>query len=333
MRADRLVATLLFLQTRGRVTAREVAAELEVSERTARRDLEALAAAGIPVYSQHGRGGGWSLVGGARTDLTGLTAAEIRAMFLVTGPSAASLELRTALRKLIRALPSTLRPDAEAASKAGVLDGTDWWRLPVTAGTPQLDALQRAVVEGLRIRLGYARPGSPAGTRTVHPLGIVTKAGVPYLVAGTEERVGADEDAPPPAADTAHAGLRVFRLDRITSVELTADPVVRPDDFDLATAWRELAAPMEERMRGATVRGRAEPSAERVLAILFGGRLRLGDRRADGWLEMEIDGPSPQIVAAQLAGLGARVEILEPLEARERLAELAVELGALYGRP
>ncbi|MFD9487494.1 helix-turn-helix transcriptional regulator [Streptomyces sp. NPDC059991] len=328
MRADRLVATLLFLQTRGRVTAREVAAELEVSERTARRDLEALAAAGIPVYSQHGRGGGWSLVGGARTDLTGLTAAEIRAMFLVAGPSAHSPELRTALRKLVRALPATLRPDAEAASKAGVTDGTDWSRLPVTAGTPLLDALQRAVVDGLRIRLGYARPGSPAGTRTVDPLGLVTKAGVPYLVAGTEKGArGGDEVA----AGSVHDGLRIFRLDRITSVEVTADPVVRPDGFDLATAWRALAAPMEERMRGATVRGRAEPAAGRVLGVLFGGRLRLGGERADGWLEMEIDGPSPEVVAAQLAGLGARVEILEPPRARERLAQLAAELAALYG--
>ncbi|MFK8907465.1 helix-turn-helix transcriptional regulator [Streptomyces sp. YS-3] len=328
MRADRLVATLLFLQTRGRVTAREVAEELEVSERTARRDLEALASAGIPVYSQHGRGGGWSLVGGARTDLSGLTAAEIRAMFLVAGPSAVSPELRTALRKLIRALPAPLRPDAEAASKAATTDGTDWSRRPVTAGTPLLDALQEAVVDGLRIRLGYVRPGGPAGTRTVHPLGIVTKAGVPYLVAGTEmEQSEAGEESAGPG----HVGLRIFRLDRVTSVEATGDPVVRPDGFDLATAWRTLAAPMEERMRGATVRGRAEPTAERVLTGLFGGRLRLGGQRADGWLEMEIEGPSPEVVAAQLAGLGARVEILEPPEAREHLAGLAAELAALYG--
>ncbi|MFI1105507.1 helix-turn-helix transcriptional regulator [Streptomyces melanogenes] len=327
MRADRLVATLLFLQARGRVTAREVAAELEVSERTARRDLEALATAGIPVYSQHGRGGGWSLVGGARTDLTGLTAAEIRAMFLVAGPSAASPELRTALRKLVRALPAPLRPDAEAASKAGVMDGTDWSRLPVTAGTPQLDALQGAVVDGLRIRLGYARPGSPSGTRTVDPLGLVTKAGVPYLVAGTEKAAGAEDTA----AGSGRDGLRIFRLDRITSVEVTADPVVRPEGFDLASAWRALAAPMEERMRGATVRGRAEPTAGRVLGVLFGGRLRLGGERADGWLEMEIDGPSPEVMAAQLAGLGARVEVLEPPEARARLAELGAELAGLYG--
>src|SRR5215510_3831994 len=103
MRADRLVATLLLLQARGRVTAAEVAEELEVSVRTARRDLEALAMAGIPVYSQTGRGGGWSLVGGARTDLSGLTAAEAQALFLVAGPSAAlTPEAKAALRKLVQ---------------------------------------------------------------------------------------------------------------------------------------------------------------------------------------------------------------------------------------
>src|SRR3982075_4276131 len=114
MRADRLVATLLFLQSRGRVTANEVAEELEVSERTARRDLEALAMSGVPVYSQAGRGGGWSLVGGARTDLSGLTADEARTLFLVAGPSsAATPEVKAALRKLVQALPATFRAGAE----------------------------------------------------------------------------------------------------------------------------------------------------------------------------------------------------------------------------
>src|ERR1044072_4727866 len=108
MRADRLVATLLLMQARGRVTAAEVAAELEVSVATARRDLKALSAAGIPVYPQAGRGGGWSLVGGARTDLSGLTAAEAQALFLLVGPAAAvSGEAKAALRKLVRALPQT----------------------------------------------------------------------------------------------------------------------------------------------------------------------------------------------------------------------------------
>src|SRR5512144_2314066 len=110
MRADRLVAVLLILQARGRVTAAELAEELEVSERTARRDLEALAMSGVPVYSQAGRNGGWSLIGGARTDLSGLTADEARTLFLVAGPaSAATPEVKAALRKLIRALPETFR--------------------------------------------------------------------------------------------------------------------------------------------------------------------------------------------------------------------------------
>jgi predicted DNA-binding transcriptional regulator YafY len=127
MRADRLVATLLFLQTRGRVTAAQVAAELEVSTRTARRDLEALAIAGIPVYSQPGRSGGWSLVGGARTDLTGLTAAEARTLFLIAGPSSAvTPEAKAALRKLIQALPETFRAEAEQAAAAIVLDPAEW---------------------------------------------------------------------------------------------------------------------------------------------------------------------------------------------------------------
>ena len=119
MRADRLVATLLLMQSRGRVTAAELAEELEVSVATARRDLEALSTAGIPVYPQPGRGGGWSLLGGARTDLSGLTAAEAQALFLLVGPAAAvAPEAKAALRKLVRALPDTFRADAEAVARA-----------------------------------------------------------------------------------------------------------------------------------------------------------------------------------------------------------------------
>ncbi|WP_406279343.1 helix-turn-helix transcriptional regulator [Embleya sp. NBC_00896] len=315
MKADRLVATLLFLQTRGRVTALEVAAELEVSERTARRDLEALASAGVPVYAQRGRGGGWELVGGARTDLTGLTAGEIRALFLVAGPSSTTPELRTALRKLVRALPATLRSGAEAAANAGVTDETTWSRSSDADATPYLDPLQRAVVDGRRIRLGYAGPGRPAGERTVDPLGLAAKAGVRYLVAGTPR------------------GLRTFRVDRVTSVRPTGEPVERPEDFDLPTVWRSLAARLEDRMLAATVRARAVPEAEVILHRLLGARLRILGTRADGWIEFEVDGPSLRALAAQLAGLGAQVELLEPPEARTRLARLAVELATIYGPP
>ncbi len=315
MRADRLVATLLFLQTRTRVTVAEVAAELEVSPRTARRDLEALSTAGIPVYSQRGRGGGWSLVGGARTDLTGLTAEEIRALFLLAGPASTTPELRTALRKLVRALPAPLRSGAEAASRVGLTDGTDWSRADVTATGPHLDALRRAVVDGIQVRLGYAGPGKPVGVRTVHPLGLVAKAGHDYLFAGTER------------------GLRAFRLSRVASVEATGEPVVRPLGFDLPTVWRSFAARFEDRLYAATVRARAEPGAMAILERLFDGRLHVGPMLPDGWTEIRVDGPTPEVVATQLAGLGARIEVLDPPEARERLARLAVELAGVYGPP
>ncbi|MFJ9943036.1 helix-turn-helix transcriptional regulator [Streptomyces erythrochromogenes] len=317
MRADRLVATLLFLQERGRVTVHEVAAELEVSERTARRDLEALAAAGIPVYSQRGRGGGWSLVGGARTDLTGLTADETRALFLATGPLSATPELRTTLRKLLRALPPPMRAQAQAATRAGVVDTTDWSRTPLTADAAHRcalhrSALQGAVVDGIRVRLGYAGVGKPVGERTVDPLGLVAKAGVDYLVAGTDK------------------GLRTFRLSRVTSVEPTGEPVVRPPGFDLATAWRTLSGAFQDGMHAVTARARVHPDALALLQRFLGGRVRVGGPLPDGWTEVWVDGPAAKALAGHLAGLGAGVEVLEPPEVRQWLARIAAELTGMY---
>ena len=149
MRADRLVAILLLLQSRGRVTAAEVAAELEVSLKTARRDLEALSLAGIPVYAQPGRGGGWQLLGGARTDLSGLTAAEARTLFLVAGPSATvTPEAKSALRKLVRALPEPFRASAEAAATATVLDPAGWGTNPPPLSPHMADPPARGDREG-----------------------------------------------------------------------------------------------------------------------------------------------------------------------------------------
>ncbi len=156
MRADRLVAVLLLLQQRGRVTAAEVATELEISERTARRDLEALSLAGIPVYSQQGRGGGWRLVGGARTDLSGLTAAEARALFLVAGPAAGAPAVRSALRKLVRALPEPFRVQAEAAASSVHVDAAGWGR--ADADLPRfLDPIQQAVIDAVQVQRRHVR--------------------------------------------------------------------------------------------------------------------------------------------------------------------------------
>jgi predicted DNA-binding transcriptional regulator YafY len=313
MRADRLVATLLLLQARGRVTAAEVAEELEVSVKTARRDLEALAMAGIPVYSQAGRNGGWSLVGGARTDLSGLTAAEARALFLLAGPSAAlTPEAKTALRKLVQALPETFRSAAEAAAAAIVLDPAGWGDQP-PADPPHLEALQQAVVDGRRVRIGYSDRRRQQTDRTVHPLGLVEKGSLWYLVAGTE------------------TGMRTFRLSRIQWVEVTDEPVDRPADFDLATSWQATVAAVEERRTSVRAIVHVDRLAVGPLRQQFGTGFRvLRDGLPDGRVEVEIGMAYPNRIAEQLAGWGAHVEVVSPEEVRDLLAEIGNQLVARY---
>lgn len=313
MRADRLVSALLILQARGRVTAAELAKELEISERTARRDLEALGIAGVPVYSQPGRGGGWSLVGGARTDLSGLTAEEARTLFLVAGPaSSATPEVKAVLRKLVQALPETFRAGAEAAASAVVLDPASWDHTP--APPPRyLDVLQRAVIDGVQVRLGYAGRDRPPSQRLVHPLGLVVKDSVWYLVAGTD------------------AGLRTFRLSRVRWVDVTDRPVERPDDFDLAETWRTTVATIDERRASLRVVVLADREVIGWLRAQFGTRLSVGDARADDRIEVIIRGHSAGSVAATLAGFGRRIEVVEPEEVRGMLASLGAELSQTYG--
>jgi predicted DNA-binding transcriptional regulator YafY len=313
VRADRLVATLLILQARGRVTAAELAEELEISERTARRDLEALAMAGIPVYSQAGRNGGWSLIGGARTDLSGLTAAEARTLFLVAGPSSAvTPEAKAALRKLVQALPETFRAEAEAAASAVVLDPARWG---ATSAPPprHLDALQQAVVAGVQVRLGYADRERKESLRTVHPLGLVAKSSVWYLVADTD------------------AGMRTFRVGRVRSVEPTDDPVVKPEGFDLAEAWQSVVEAMDERRNVVQAVVRAEPQVVGWLRGRFGNQLTVRETLGDGRLEVEVGAWSADGLAYDLAGFGAYVEVVGPSDVRERIGRIGAELVARYG--
>jgi predicted DNA-binding transcriptional regulator YafY len=314
MRADRLVAILLLLQARGQVTAAEIAEELEVSERTARRDLEALGTAGLPITSRQGRNGGWQLIGGGRTDLSGLTAPEARALFLVAGPSsAATPEVKAALRKLVRALPEPMRASAEAASKAVLIDPTGWdGRADPRRPPPHLEALQRAVVEGEEVMLGYVRRDRTATTRAVHPLGLAAKGHNWYVVANTD------------------SGLRTFRVDRVTSVEPTGQPVVRPEGFDLAESWRLIASEVDERRTPLRARGLLAPDAVQLCSWMFGRRLRIGPPAADGRVEVELRGHSARAFAGEVAGLGSMMEILEPAEVRELLAGIAGELSAMY---
>lgn len=314
VRTDRLVAVLLMLQRRGRVTAAEVARELEVSERTARRDLDALAMAGVPVYSLQGRGGGWRLVGGARTDLSGLTAGEARALFLVAGPaSAAAPAVKAALRKLVHALPEPFRSQAEAAAAARVTDPLGWGSNWAEPRPPRLlDVLQDAVIRGVQVRLGYL-DGQGAGTeRTVHPLGIVAKAPSWYLVAGTE------------------AGRRTFRIDRVSSAEPTGDPVHRPDGFDLAASWREITDEVDRRRMPLEARALCPPDAIGLLRMAFGTRLEVGDPQADGQVRVTVRGYDEHTLAGELAGLVAWLEVTDPPGLRDHMLAIGTALVERY---
>jgi predicted DNA-binding transcriptional regulator YafY len=314
MRADRLVAVLLVLQARGRVTADELAQELEVSTRTARRDLEGLAMAGIPVYSQPGRGGGWTLIGGSRTDLSGLTAAEARTLFLVAGPATATPELKAALRKLVQALPASFRSDAEAAAGAVMLDPTTWDH-GSPGPPPHLAALQQAVIDAVQVRLGYARRDGQTSERVVHPLGLVVKNQVWYLVAQTD------------------AGQRTFRVNRVRSVEPTDAPVLRPPDFDLASAWRGIVTTLDAVRAPVTVQVRADPDTAEILRYMFGRRMVEGATDPDGRINAELRGHSEETVARQLAGLAGQVEICSPARVRQQLADIGHALVRHYAEP
>ncbi len=312
MRADRLVAALLLIQSRGRLTAAELADELEVSVATARRDLEAMSAAGIPVYPQPGRGGGWSLVGGARTDLSGLTASEAQALFLLVGPAAAvSGEAKSALRKLVRALPQTFREDAEAAADATMIDPTRWGERD--RDRPALvDDLQAAVVRRRKVRLGYAgRRGEPS-ERLIEPWGLIDKDDVWYLMAGTEK------------------GRRTFRVDRIVAAEITDEPAERPSDFELESAWDEVVEQMEERRSRTWATVLVEQRYLPVMRDRFGRHCHVEDLLEDGRARVRVGAPIPLDLARNLAGWGGLVDVEGPAEVRELLARIGAELSERY---
>ena len=314
MRADRLVAALLFMQARGRVTAAELAGELEVSVATARRDLEALSTAGIPVYPQPGRGGGWSLVGGARTDLSGLSAAEAQALFLLAGPAAAvSGEAKAALRKLVRALPQTFRADARAAASATMIDPTRWGERD--RRRPELvDWLQTAVIRRRKVRLTYVGSARERTERLVDPWGLVDKDDIWYLLAGTER------------------GQRTFRVDRIVAAELTGQPAERPDDFTLAAAWQQVVGEVERRRSRTWATVIIEARFVPVLRSQFGRHCHTDGELADGRARVCLGAPTPLDIARHLAGWGAIIEVTGPRSVQAELARIGAELTSRYSR-
>ena len=315
MRADRLVATLLLMQSRGRVTATELASQLEVSVATARRDLEALSAAGIPVYPQPGRGGGWSLVGGARTDLSGLSATEAQALFLLVGPAAAvSDEAKAALRKLVQALPQTFRADAEAAASATMIDPTRWGERD-RSRPAIVDQLQAAVIRQRKVRLTYTNSARVRSERLVDPWGLVDKDETWYLIAGTEQ------------------GQRTFRVDRILEAEPTGQPAGRPDDFTLASAWEQVVGEVEQRRSRTWASVLIDARFVPILRDHFGRHCHTDSQLGDGRARVRIAAPTALDIARNLAGWGAMIEVTEPRTVQAELARIGAELAGQYGPP
>lgn len=323
MRASRLVELLLLLQSRGRLTAASLARELEVSERTIHRDVDALSAAGVPIYAERGPHGGIQLVDGYRTRLTGLTGDEAEALFLsgIPGP-AAELGLGTVVAaarlKVLASLPAELRTRASRLVERFHLDAGGWFRTgePV----PYLAELAGAVWEGRRVTIAYHR-GDRDVERLLDPLGLVLKAGTWYLV----------------AVAVAAEAVRTYRVARVRRVTVTDEPVVRPDGFDLAGYWAEATAAYERDTPRATVTVRVHPRSIGMLAEIVGERaVRNAERLAadddpDGWRRLRLDIDWPEEVPARLVALGDAVEVLEPLELRREVVEVARRWLARHG--
>jgi predicted DNA-binding transcriptional regulator YafY len=277
------------------------------------------------VYAQRGRGGGWALLGGHRLNLSGLTAAEAEALFLVAGPerlAGLGVEpgMRSALRKLLAALPEPLRNHATAAHSAVHVDPARWGR----TAEPQprhLHTLREAVVAGRQVDLTYAKTGEAPTDRRVHPFGLVSKGGTWYLIAGTP------------------AGLRTFRVSRVRAVAPREELVERPEDFDLARAWEAVVNQFPQRSEALNVELRVAPDALGWVRASLGEWARLTavdepDRRdANGWARFRAQFPSVAAAAANLASFGGRVRVLAPAELRHELARIGRELASLYDEP
>ncbi|MCI0347119.1 MAG: YafY family transcriptional regulator [Chloroflexi bacterium] len=319
MRASRLVSLLLLLQTRGHLTAAELARELEVSVRTVHRDVEALSESGVPIYAERGPHGGIRLVDGYRTRLTGLTAEEAEALFLsgLPGP-AAELGLGTVVTaarlKVLAALPAELRGRATRLVERFHLDAAGWFQSgePV----PHLGALSEAVWAEQRIEVDYER-GEGQVARILDPLGLVLKAGVWYLVALAEGQA------------------RTYRVSRVSGVRPLDERFARPAKFDLSSFWAESSAAYEREAPRIEITVRVNPERLDNLRSAVGFRVvevaeRLEAADPEGWLHLKLRMQWPDEAPALLLAAGASVEVLEPVEVRDRLIRGAKRIVARY---
>jgi len=320
VRADRLVSLVLLLQARGRLPARALAAELEVSVRTVYRDIAALNSAGVPVVTESGPNGGCWLLDGYRFPLRGLSADEASALLVLGVPAAvAELGLADALAAAQRKI-SVTSGDGSPEPALVHLDMPRWFH--GAEHVPHLTTLASAVRERRQLRLGYRRgEDGPETTREVRPLGLVNKAGTWYLVA-----MAAGRDEP-----------TVYRAGRVISARALPDTFARPEGFDLAVFWAVWSASFQASRPKTEVRLRASPSALAAFPEVFGGAVRpaleaAGQPDAAGFREVTLTFEHQTAAVTRLAGFGGQVEVLSPAAVRTRLVATARELLERYQR-
>ncbi|MFJ7265251.1 helix-turn-helix transcriptional regulator [Streptomyces sp. NPDC099050] len=350
MRADRLLSLLLLLQNRGRMTAPELAAELEVSVRTVYRDVEALGASGIPVHADRGPAGGFRLVDGYRTRLTGLTDVQAGSLFLAGAPGPArdlglGADLTAAQLKLQAALPAELADRARRIQQRFHLDAPAWFR--DADPVPHLARIAEAVWEQRILKTHYRR-WRGAVHRDLWPLGLVLKGGIWYLVARAAEAVEAAGAGPRPGAEVAgeavraratpgkaEGAVRTYRVGRFLAVDTPGGRFERPEGFELAAYWEESARRLEAATRRQTALVRLSPHAVRLLPMWFGAAgvralATAGPPDAEGRVDVELAVESGSVAVGDLLRLGAEAEVLGPPELRRALADAVAELAGRY---
>ena len=319
MRADRLISIMLLLQVHRRLTARDLADRLEVSERTIHRDMDALSTAGIPVYAERGVGGGWSLVEGYETNLTGLSEAEIQTLFLSKperlltdlGLQAAS---ESAMNKLLASLPAMQRRDAEYLQQRVHIDPTGWSNTQDTV--TYLPLLQEAVWQERKVKIVYELSTGPVVTPVLDPLGLVAKGNTWYLVAVFK------------------GNNAVYRVSRIFNACLLDQPCERPKHFDLADFWAESSAQFFANLPRYPVELLAAPAIIPTLNCWrrFGKVEKVAPPEADGRQRVIIVFETEEEACAQCLSFGPQVEVVAPHPLRQRVMEQAKATFAQYTR-
>jgi predicted DNA-binding transcriptional regulator YafY len=315
MRADRLLSILLLMQARGRVTGRELAERLEVSERTIHRDLEALSAR-IPVVALRGSQGGWELEKGWRTQVPGLNEEELRALLMaqprVLGRSTLAASAQSALDKLMASLPGTVREQATTMRERLLVDPAGWWHSG--EDLTMLNTVQDAVARERQLSFHYVRGDGEKSLRTVDPLGLVAKGMTWYLVARTAK------------------GMRTFRVSRITEAVVLGSGFERPARFDLAAYWARTMAEMEGRQKALDLVLALAPDAAQTMAThhptaaAATGHTRV--RLRPGWVLRSVHFDDDQQAQFVVMGLGSRAMLVAPEDFRRRIAREVREMAA-----